>query len=112
MTLAEGIIRFAYDLKTPAAAVIEDSQFREMAGWRELLRRLRLLGQHPDRYHGLGYGNLSVRDPDRPDEFVITASQTSGEAILELEHMVRITRCSLERFWIMPKASCRLLPKP
>jgi ribulose-5-phosphate 4-epimerase/fuculose-1-phosphate aldolase len=100
MTLAEGIIRFAYELKPPAVAVIEDGQFRELAAWRELLRRLELLGQHPDRYQGLGYGNLSVRDPDRPDEFVITASQTSGEATLETEHMVRITRCSLERFWI------------
>jgi ribulose-5-phosphate 4-epimerase/fuculose-1-phosphate aldolase len=100
MTLAEGIIRFAYDLQPPAVAVLEETQFRELAGWRVLLRKLELLGQHPDRYEGLGYGNLSLRDPERPDEFIITASQSSGESQLGLEHMVRITNCSLQRFWI------------
>lgn len=100
MTLAEGIIRFAYDLQPPAGSLIADSEFRELVAWRTLLRRLGLLGQHPDRYHGLGYGNLSVRDPQLADEFIITASQTSGETDLTQSELVRITHCNLERFWI------------
>lgn len=100
MALTEGIIRFAYDLQPPGLAVLEDTQFRELTAWRTMLRQLRLLGQDPDRYDGLGFGNLSLRDPERPDEFIITASQSSGEAEVAPEHMVRITRCNLQRFWI------------
>jgi len=100
MTLAEGIIRFAYDLQAPRGAVIPKAQYQELAAWRTLLRRLQLLGQHPDRYQGLSYGNLSARDPDLTDEFIISASQTSAEPEFDESHLVRITNCNLERFWI------------
>lgn len=100
MTLAEGIIRFAYDLQPPGGALIADAQFRDLSAWRLLLRRLDLLGQRSDRYDGLGYGNLSARDPELQDEFIITASQSSGEPALTRSGLVRITHCNLERFWV------------
>ncbi len=100
MAPAEGIIRFAYDLQPADGAPIDEAQLRELAAWRLLLRKLELLGQLPGRYEGLGFGNLSARDADRPDEFVITASQTSGNAEFDAEQLVRITHYNLERFWV------------
>ena len=96
----EGTIRFAYALEPPADAVAEQHVLRTMAGWRAVLKRLCLLGQHPDRYGGLGFGNLSARDRERPGEFVITASQTAGAPALTDEDLVRITHSNPARFWV------------
>jgi hypothetical protein len=96
----EGTIRFAYALESSAGPVVDRRATESLAGWRAVLKRLGLLGQDPARYDGLGFGNLSVRDPERPDEFVITASQTSGADTLEDGDLVRIVRSDQARFWV------------
>lgn len=100
MSAAEGTIRFAYALEPPDGPPAGEDTLTELAGWRTILRRLGLLGQDPERYQGLGFGNLSSRAADRPAEFVITASQTSGIERLTDEHLVRITYSNPERFWV------------
>lgn len=100
MSAAEGTIRFAYALEPPEGPLAGADTLAELRGWRTILRRLGLLGQDPDRYEGLGFGNLSARAPERPAEFVITASQTSGIDEFGDEHLVRITYSSPERFWV------------
>ena len=96
----EGVIRFAYDLQSPDGVVTEESLRETLAAWRTIFRRLGVLGHDPDRYGGLGFGNLSVRDREHPEEFVVTASQTSGRSGLRDRDLVRITGCNLERFWV------------
>ena len=96
----EGAIRFAYDLKTPAGPVASDDLFGRLQAWRQILMRLDLIGQTPERYQGLGFGNLSARDPDQPEEFVITASQTGGITRLGQEDLTRVIGCNLDRFWV------------
>lgn len=59
-----------------------------------------MLGQSASRYGGLGFGNLSVRDRDRPGEFLITASQTAAAPALADEDLVRITHSNPARFWV------------
>lgn len=98
--LQEGAIRFAYDLKTPEGPVAGEELFGRIQAWRQILMRLDLVGQTPGRYQGLGFGNLSARDPDQPEEFVITASQTGGISRLGQEDLTRIMGCNLERFWV------------
>ena len=94
---AEGVIQFAYELTD--GAVPEDFAHRaELTAWRSILRQLDLVGQDPSRYEGFAYGNVSVRVKD--GEFIITASQTSGENELLDEHLVHITACNIERFWV------------
>jgi ribulose-5-phosphate 4-epimerase/fuculose-1-phosphate aldolase len=100
MTVSEGTIQFAFDLKATDSPVLDEERFGALAAWRELLLRLRLVGCDPQRYGGLGFGNLSVRDPQRPGEFVITASQTGAVTELTQEHLTRILSCNLERFWV------------
>jgi len=80
--------------------VLEAPLFGEFRAWRQICKGLGLLGQQPDRYAGFGFGNLSVRDPARPREFVITASQTGGADDLHADDLVRIVECSLARFWV------------
>jgi len=100
MVLTEGIIRFAYDLRPPDGAPADAACLRELAAWRSIMRKLEIFGQDAGRYGGAGFGNLSARDPERRDEFVITASQSSGAPELCPEHLVRITYVNLDRFWI------------
>ena len=98
MTEAEGTIQFAYDLQPLQAPIAGADLLRPLLAWRTILRRLQLIGQTPDRYGGLGFGNLSFRDPDHPQEFIITASQTSGSADFSADDLTRIQSCHLERF--------------
>lgn len=100
MTDQEGTISFAYALEPPSGAIVAPDVVERLAGWRTVFRRLGMLGQDPDRYQGLGFGNLSSRDPGRPDEFVITASQTATVPVLTEQSLVRITHSSVTRFWV------------
>ncbi|MEQ8857120.1 MAG: class II aldolase/adducin family protein [Pseudomonadales bacterium] len=96
----EGTIRFAYGLEHPDGPVADPEQFLALRGWRTVLRRLGLLGQDAGRYGGLGFGNLSARDPQQPEQFVITASQTAGTPAFEDADLVRIVAGNTARFWV------------
>lgn len=96
----EGTILFAYALDAPEGPIITGPLLQILRGWRTILKRLDLLGQDPARYDGFGFGNLSVRDPHRPEQFIITASQQSGADTLEDDGLVRIVRSDLDRFWV------------
>ncbi len=100
MSVAEGIIRFAYDLQNESNPVADADVLAELDAWRHIFRRLGLIGQDPERYDGYGFGNLSARDQGRDGEFVVTASQTGGLERLSDEDVVRITHYSLDRFWV------------
>lgn len=101
MSEQEGTIQFAYELAASNTPALDAAGFAELAAWRSILVELDLLGQHSQRYGGYAYGNLSIRTGDNSAlSFVITASQTSGAPQLLDEHLVRITHCNLERFWV------------
>jgi len=96
----EGAIRFAYGLSPLAGAALPDPVFAELRAWRRICRRLGLIGRDPRRYGGLGFGNVSVRDPVDATRFVISASQTGGARDLRAADLVRINACNLARFWV------------
>jgi ribulose-5-phosphate 4-epimerase/fuculose-1-phosphate aldolase len=86
----EGVIKFAVDHRHEP---LEPRRFGETAcrliAWREILTRIGLIGQAPDRYGGLGYGNVSARvgPPGAPRgrrSFLISGTQTSGKAAIGL----------------------------
>ena len=98
MPETEGVIQFEFSLEQAKGPPAEACTLQMLLAWRTVLRRLRLLGQEPGRYGGLGYGNLSARDPVRPGEFIITASQTSGIRNLDAGGLCRIRDFDLARF--------------
>ena len=97
---SEGVIQFAYNLQPPDEDSCASEQVAQINAWRTIHRRLGLIGQDPQRYSGLGFGNLSARDPAQPSQFFISASQTGGLDELTEQDLVCITHCNLERFWV------------
>lgn len=70
------------------------SVLEELRQWRDLARRLYLLGQDPKRYQGLGYGNISARDSETT--FLISASQTSGVVVSDDTTFARVLAADLK----------------
>jgi ribulose-5-phosphate 4-epimerase/fuculose-1-phosphate aldolase len=95
----EGAIHFSFAL-TPAGAAdaLPNAVFKRLAAWRDVLRRLKLLGRDARRYDGYHYGNLSVRDPASAARFFITASQTSGRRRVSARQIVRVDAWDVRRF--------------
>jgi hypothetical protein len=78
MPACEGVIKFALEFRTgppPAAQLLP-----ELDAWRLIFRRLGLLGQDPQRYGGLGFGNLSRRagPVGTPGAFIVSGTQTGA----------------------------------
>jgi ribulose-5-phosphate 4-epimerase/fuculose-1-phosphate aldolase len=83
----EGVIRFRWTLDAPVSVPVD-----VLAALRTLHaagRAHACVGRDPDRYDGLAFGNLSVRDPDGRG-FWITASQRVDRPGLEPEDLVRV----------------------
>ncbi len=96
---AEGAIRFRYRLANPAPSdALDAPRFERLAAWRGELQKLGLIGRDPHRYGGFSYGNLSVRDPDVPSRFFVTASQTGDAPRLITRDIVRIDHWDAARF--------------
>ncbi|MDJ0656294.1 MAG: class II aldolase/adducin family protein [Xanthomonadales bacterium] len=69
----EGVVK--YDLDFTAAPAPPQDTLTTLIRWRRTLFDHGLIGQQPDRYDGLGYGNVSQR---HPHGFLISGTQTSG----------------------------------
>lgn len=80
----EGVIKFRLDFEK--ADVVSPTMVADLYIWREKLFSLKLIGQDPARYGGLGYGNISRRLQPGSDDFVITGSQTSHLPELMCQH--------------------------
>lgn len=84
---AEGVIR--YQLEFTPAAPPDAMETAELRAWFRICRQTGLVGQSPDRYEGVAYGNLSQRIDDQG--FLITGTQTSGLDHLEPDQFARVT---------------------
>ena len=100
----EGVIQFHSEHETRALeARALDETARVLAAWREVLARLGLVGRHPARYGGLGYGNVSARVGPLGDvgrgrrRFIVTGSQTGGRPQLGLADFALVERYDVER---------------
>lgn len=97
---SEGVIRFNYEL---LPGELEDMIPQELLSvlnhWRHRMIQEKVLGGgDPDRYDGLGYGNLSARLAPGSPEFVISASQTGERSSLDVSGYVLIRKVEPEAF--------------
>lgn len=86
----EGVIQFRAEHRTMALdRETYATLARALLVWRERLYAADLIGRHPERYDGAGFGNVSVRVPGRGEErpFLVTATQTGGKAELGLSDL-------------------------
>lgn len=113
MAEQEGVIKYQLDF-TPSEAT-DIGRLRGLQQWRLTLYQLGLIGQDPERYGGLGYGNISERQQsdqinDLPDglwsevchkskeedsatAFIISGTQTGHLAELTEQHYARVNYC-------------------
>ena len=57
----EGVIKF--NLQYQLTPEVPLPGWQTISAWRQLLCQLQLIGQDPQRYQGLGFGNISWRLP-------------------------------------------------
>lgn len=96
----EGVIKFHLEYREGPPLPAEN--LREINAWRRILHLLRLTGQDPRSYAGLGYGNISQRlgpfdAPPLRRRFVISGTQTGGLAELDGGHYAVVRACDPER---------------
>lgn len=95
----EGVIK--YDLVHTQRAHGQAARSAELiaalVAWRDILARLSLVGQDPQRYAGIGFGNVSARVAPwtgtagaRP--FLVTGSQTGALACVSADDLVLVER--------------------
>lgn len=94
----EGVIRFACEHRERR---LEPRRYGELAcklvAWREIMAKMQLVGQDPERYGGAGYGNVSARVGPQSTvrgarAMLITGTQTGGTAHIGLADMCLVDR--------------------
>lgn len=98
MTEQEGVIK--YELDFSPCGEPEYEHFAELNYWRCYLYRLGLIGQDPQRYDGLGYGNISSRLRPGAREFLVSATQTGHLPLLCRDHYALVTDFDLSRNYL------------
>jgi L-ribulose-5-phosphate 4-epimerase len=86
----EGYTKYECDWELAPALPAE--RIEELNAWRNRLHEQGLIGYYPE--HGVGYGNVSVRDGDG-DAFIISGTQTGHVARTDQRHYARVTRCDI-----------------
>ena len=99
----EGVIK--YQLKHTQQPIIEKISLSEINVWRTIIFRLGLIGQDPERYGNLGFGNISQRLNPQSSQFVISGSQTGHIEHLSPEHYCLVVKADPQKNWIQ---SCGL----
>lgn len=92
---AEGVIQYRLECTPGPAPAFEGLAALEEG--RDLLYRCGLIGQSPDRYQGLGFGNISVRLRPGACPFVITGTQTGHLPRLSPHHYTCVTAFDVAR---------------
>lgn len=93
-TAQEGVIKYHLNhLKQPLTA----PPINVLNSWRRLLKKLDMIGQHPNRYQGYGFGNLSQRLTSSADTFLITGTQTGALSILSPTDYAIVTQANPEK---------------
>jgi hypothetical protein len=102
----EGVVQFNLTFipsDPPAAELIG-----KINSWRQIFYRLGLIGQDPDRYGGLGFGNVSIRvASENGESFLVSGTQTGGIIRLNPEHYAIVTACDPASNHVVAKGAVR-----
>ena len=86
----EGVIK--YQLEHTEKPIVEKISLSEVNAWRTIIFRLGLIGQDPERYDNLGFGNISQRLDPQSSQFIISSSQTGHIEHLSPEHYCLVVK--------------------
>lgn len=88
----EGVIK--YRLEHQQQALSAEFDLNELNAWRTVFYRLKLIGMIPEKYQGLGFGNISRRLVPAGGQFLISGTQTGHLAELGKQDYVLIQSAS------------------
>jgi len=89
----EGVLKF--DLEFIRTSLPKHPTFNTLESWRQILYRLGLIGRSANRYAGLAFGNVSLRTTG--EQFLISGTQTGGNAKLNIDDYASVTDFRIER---------------
>ncbi len=101
----EGVIK--YRLEHREEALADTLDLGQINAWRSLLFRLELIGQVAEKYHGLGYGNISQRLTFDKPAFLISGTQTGHLPLLTLQHFAIVEDASAKFNRLFSRGPCR-----
>ena len=105
MNEQEGVIKYQLDHRE--CDLTDSLDISQINAWRSLLFKLGLIGQSPEKYHGLGYGNISQRlSPDKLS-FLISGTQTGHCYHLKPEHFAIVETAIPSHNSIRSRGACR-----
>ena len=91
MVEQEGVIK--YELVFDEARSLQDHNYAALSYWHGQFKQASILGQDPQRYDGLGFGNLSERIGQT--SFLISGTQTGGLDRLGTDEYALVTRVDI-----------------
>ena len=91
----EGVIK--YHLEHTQKPISEKFSLCEINAWRTIFFRLGLIGQVPERYDNLGFGNISQRLDSQSGQFIITGSQSGHIEHLSPEHYCLVVKADTRK---------------
>lgn len=94
----EGYIKFRCEFAKERIAIPKEL-FEPLNDWRNFLRRKGWIGSYPD---GIGFGNISIRNPGSK-LFFISGSATGNLPELTTEHYALVEKCDPAKNWIWCK---------
>jgi len=100
MSEKEGVIK--YDINYVESTAQDFQGLSELNAWRKIFFLLNFIGQDPQRYDGLGYGNVSCRlttDTNNlnNDDYIISGTQTGHLPDLDNSHYTLVIHCDISQ---------------
>lgn len=95
MAVEEGLIKYKHFLVR--GPPLNSNAIKELNLWRGVLHSCGLICQDPNKYGGVGYGNVSQRVPPygmpkNNSNFIISGTQTGGLEHLTEKHYTKVLK--------------------
>lgn len=104
MNEQEGVIK--YNLIHSYAPIENVAAIADINAWRSVIYRVGLIGRDPERYGGLGFGNISIRS-GIDNIFIISGSQTGHLPQLSPDHYCIVEQADFIHNTIRSSGACK-----
>lgn len=105
MKQQEGVIK--YQLNHTHQPISSLCSLADINAWRTIAIRLDLIGQSPERYQNIGFGNISQRIDPHSAQFIISGTQTGHLKQLSPEHYCLIVKAEPQQNRIQSRGLCK-----
>jgi ribulose-5-phosphate 4-epimerase/fuculose-1-phosphate aldolase len=101
----EGVIK--YQLDHSQQPINLSFPFDAINAWRTIAVRLGLIGQSPERYDNIGFGNISQRIAPDSEQFIVSGTQTGHLEQLTPEHYCLVVKVDPRQNRLQSLGSCK-----